>query len=869
MEWLSRLIALLRSRKLEAEYDDELRFHLEMKERDNVASDMTPEQARREAALQFGNQTRVREQCRESNGIPWISSILQDLRYGWRSLLKDRGFTVTALLALTLGIGVNTAIFTVIRGVMLRPLPFPDAQKIVMIYSDQVRDGQFHQMMVWSPKGAFDLQRHSHSLESLASFTGGLMALTGSGQPREVWSMQVTPPFLAVLGIQPALGRSFLDREGIPGLDDVALLSDKFWRSNFHADPSVVGRQVTLDGRKRTVIGVIPPLALQPIEWMMQPADIVVPAALDPAEDHNAYLRVIAKLKPGFTEQQTQAELSAMEANLDSTRPPDRRGGSVRIVPLQRALADGVRVLLFVLLGAVSLILSIACANVANLLLARAGVRRREMAVRVSLGASRPRLIRQLLTESVLLSVTGGLLAVILCYWTVPLLLRLAPAGQIPRADDIRIDSEVLLFSLALSVLTGIVFGLAPAMHATKTRIHGAARSQNLRGFLVAAEVALTLVLLAGAGLLLKSFYQIMTVPAGFEREHILTVTVSLPDRIYTTTDPMRRFYESVLDRLRTLPGVESIGLVSSLPLGVQWFRGDFTIEGQPANDWMVGKPNVSADYFRTMGIPLLRGRFFDAHDSAGAQPVGIITESIARHFFAGQDPIGRRLTLDDPKDGHWLTIVGVVGDIKQEKLASGVQPEVYVPFQQESKTFFMDVGSFVIRTRQDATSVAEAVRKQIQTVDPDLPLFETATVEELMDRSVASPRFETRLLTGFAALALLLASIGIYGVVAYGVSQRTQEIGIRRALGATRGNILGIVLGGNLRYVLAGLTLGIGGALAATRVLATFLYEVKPRDPEVLLLAPGMLAAIAFIASYLPARKAMQVEPSVALRYE
>ena len=485
------------------------------------------------------------------------------------------------------------------------------------------------------------------------------------------------------------------------------------------------------------------------------------------------------------------------------------------------------------------------------------------------MGASRTRLIRQLLTESLLLALSGGILGLIVTYWSVPLLLVLAPAGQLPRAADIRVDGEVLLFAVALSIVTGIVFGLAPAIQATKTRVDRATSNQKLRGFLVAAEVALTLVLLAGAGLLLKSFHRMMIVPAGFERDHILTVTVALPDRIYTTTDPMRRFYTSVLDRLQTLPGVDSAGMVSSLPLGVQWFRGDFTIEGQPPNDWMVGKPNVGADYFRTMGIPLLRGRLFDAHDTNTAQPVAIITESIAKRFWGDRDPIGRRLTLDDPKDGYWLTIVGVVGDVKQEKLAAEVQPEVYVPFQQERRTFFMDVGSFVIRTRQDAASVGEAVRKQIQTVDPDLPLFETATVQELVERSVASPRFQTRLLTAFAALALLLAAIGIYGVVAYGVSQRTQEIGIRRALGAGTSDILRTVVGSNWRYVLAGLTIGIGGALAATRVLATFLYDVKPRDPLILLLAPALLAAIALIASYLPARKAMQVEPSIALRYE
>lgn len=863
MEWLSRLAAMLRGRKLETEYDDELRFHLEMKERDNLAAGMPPDEARREAGLHFGNATRVREQCRESNGISWMSSLWQDVCFGLRSLRHNPAFTVTALLALVLGIGANTAMFTVIRGVILRPIPLPDSGRILMIYSGDVRNGP----VSWTPMDSYDLAHHNRSFDAVTAFTGGVMALTGNGEPRQVTMANVTAPFLSVLGLKPPLGRTFLETDQ----DDVVMIGDNFWRGSWRADPAIIGRQIRLDGRKRTVIGVLPPFSFRPAGFINLNTDVFMPMILDPAQDHNAFLVLAGRLKTGVTVQQAQAELSSLLAELERSKPPDRRGGRAVLVPLQEAVAENIRTLLFILLGAVTLVLGIACANVANLLLARAGARRQELAVRASLGASRARLIRQLLTESVLLSLAGGSLGLLLCYWAVPLLIALAPEGQIPRTGDIRVDGFVLAFALTVSLLTGIVFGVVPALYATQSKPgrFQTRRAQSLRGVLVAAEVALTLVLLSGAGLLVKSLYRMLVTSTGFERENILTTTVALPDRVYTTPDPMRRFYSSVLTRIQSLPGVESAGMVSMLPLGVQWFRGDFTIEGQPPNHWMVGKPDASPDYFHAMGIPLRRGRVFDAHDTSTAPQVAIVSESIARHFFQDSDPIGHRLTLDDPKEGRWLTIVGVVGDIKQEKLASTTEPQVYVPFEQETRTFFMDLGSFIVRTPLNPATTAEAIRKQINAVDPDLPVFESATVEELMDRSAASSRFETRLLVGFASLALLLAAIGIYGVVAYGVSQRTQEIGIRRALGASQPHILRIVMGRNLPYLAAGLALGAAGALASTRVLTSLLYDVQPHDLPVLVLAPVLLAAIALLASYVPARAAMEVEPTIALRYE
>ncbi len=862
MEYLSRLIAMLRSRRLEAEYDDELSFHLEMKAREYEALGMSPEQARREAALRFGNLTIVRERCRESNGISWLSSLWQDIGFGWRSLRHNPAFTVTALLALILGIGANTAMFTLIRGVLLQPIPLPDSDRIVTICSGAFRNGVFERSESWTPKATYEIGHHIRSFAAVTGFTGGTMALTGAGEPRQISMATVTQPFFAVLGLKPTLGRTFVDTDQ----DDAVILSDRFWRTAWHADPTILDRQITLDGRKRTVVGVLPTFA----PLINGDPDVFTPLTLDAAQDNNAFLYMAGRLKPGVTVQQARSELSSLLAELDRSLPLERRGGRAVLTPLQQAVAENIRTLLLILLGAVGLVLCIACANVANLLLARAGARRQEIAVRGSLGASRTRLIRQLLTESVLLSLTGGLLGLLLCSWAVPVLLALAPEGQIPRTGDIHVDGVVFTFALAVSLLTGIVFGLVPAVYATQTSPgRFKMRGQNLRGFLVAAEVALTLILLSGAGLLMKSLYRMMVSPTGFDRQNILTTTVSLPDRVYSSTPAMRRFYSSVLTRVQSLPGVESAGIVSMLPLGTQWFRGDFTIEGQPGNDWMVGKPDASPGYFRAMGIPLLRGRAFNAHDTSTAPPVAIISESIARQFFQDRDPIGRRLTLDDPKTGPWRTIVGVVGDIKQEKLASSTEATVYVPFEQEPRTVFMDRGSFVVRTARNPVGMVEAIRKQINAVDPDLPVFENATVQELVDRSAALSRFETRLLAGFAALALLLAAIGIYGVVAYGVSQRTQEIGVRRALGAGPRHILGIVIGRNLPYLVAGLALGIAGTLASTRVLSSLLYAVQPHDSFVLLAAPVLLGLIALLASYLPARAAMEVEPTVALRYE
>jgi predicted permease len=861
-------MAMLRGRRLEAEYDDELNFHLEMKAHQYEAAGMTPEQARREAALHFGNSTIVREGCREANGISWISSLWQDIGFGVRSLRHNPAFTVSALLALVLGIGANTALFTVIRGVLLRPIPLPDSGRIVLIDSGAFRNGVFERSESWTPKASYDIAHHSRSFNSVTAFTGGVMALTGAGEPRNVSMANVTEPFFRVLGLKPRLGRTFLNTDRlVADQDDGVILGERFWRVAWHADPAIIGRQITLDGRKRTIIGVLPTFA----PLINGDPDVFTPLTLNPAEDNNAFLYMAGRLKPSVTTQQAQAELSSMLSELDRTLPLDRRGGRGVLIPLQEAVAEKIRTLLLILLGAVALILLIACANVANLLLARAGARHQEIAIRASLGASRARLIRQLLTESVLLSLAGGLLGLLLCFWAVPVLLALAPEGQIPRTGDIRVDGLVFTFALIISLLTGLVFGIAPALYATQptpSRFQ-TRRAQNLRGVLVAAEVALTLALLSGAGLLLKSLYRMMVTPTGFDRQNILTTTVALPDRVYTTTQPMRRFYCSVLERIQLLPGVDSAGMVSMLPLGVQWFRGDFTIEGQPDNHWMVGKPDASPDYFRAMGIPLLRGRPFDARDTSSAPNVAIISESIARQFFRNSDPIGHRLTLDDPKEGRWLTIVGVVGDVKQERLAATTEPQVYVPFEQEPRTVFMSLGSLIVRTRLDPASMAESIRKAINAVDPDLPVFENATVQQLVDRSAASSRFETRLLAGFALLALLLAAIGIYGVVAYGVSQRTQEIGIRRALGADKSHILGIVIGRNLPYLVAGLALGIAGTLASTRVLSSLLYDVQPHDVLVLLAAPVLLGLIALLASYLPARAAMEVEPTVALRYE
>jgi len=804
-----------------------------------------------------------------------MRSLIQDIRYAARTLGRKPGFTAVAVIALALGIGANTAVFTVLNGVLLRPLPFPEPERLFLI-SFANQHGPFRNEPSLADRNYLQFRREDRLFEHIAAFTANSVSLTGVGDPVRIAGAGVTAEFFATLRVQPMIGRSFLADEDQPGRNHVTLLSDKLWRSRFGAEPRVLGQSIKLDGENFTVIGVMPSGFKFPSD-----AEIWTPmnVHLDP---HNSFmLPVLGRLKPGASPQQAQAELETVAQRFflsPGENPGDRLA---KILPLKELLVRDVRNSLWIFAGAVGFVLLIACVNVANLLLARAAGRAQEMALRTALGAGRWRLIRQLLAESTLVSLAGGIAGLLLALWLVPALLALAPEGKIPRLDQIHLDGWVLAFTVLVSVATGIAFGLAPALHATRRELREslsqgsrtfASRHEGLRSVLVVAEIALALVLLTGAGLMLKSFVRLRAVNPGFRAGNVLTMTVELPDAVYQTASQLQDFHTRTLARLSGLPGVIAAGAVNWSPLGGLLTKGDFQLEGgrQLPRDYMTDKLCVSPAYFRTMGIRLLRGRVFTERDSAGAPGVAIVSQSVAKTLWPGEDPIGNRISEEDhPKPGDWLTIIGVVDDVRQMNVADKPDSALYFPYAQVDKTFWLSTMTFAVRTRSNPQPLAAAMRAALHAVDPDQPVVSMSTMQERIDASTAEPQFQTRLLGTFSLLALVLSAVGIYGVLAYQVTQRTREIGIRMALGAEKRDVLGMVLRHTLVLAGAGVVLGTAGALAVTRVLANFLFEVKPTDPLTFAAVAALLACVALLSGLIPARRATRVDPMVALRYE
>jgi putative ABC transport system permease protein len=799
------------------------------------------------------------------------ADVIQDLRHAGRMLRRNPGFTIVAILALAVGIGANTAVFTVVNGVLLRPLPFPESGRLFLI-SNLPRRSPFPLSPGLIERDYLEFRRNNRSFEGIATFSSLGAVLTGAGDPVRVPTAAVTPDFFAVLRMSAGLGRTFGsgdDREHI------AILSDNLWRNRFGADPRVIGRTITLDGVARTVVGVMPPgFSFPPDAQLWTPLEIRV----DP---HNATLRpVLGRLKPGVSRQQAQSELEALVTAL----PPEhgeKRGDSVaRIVPLKELVVGDVRGSLLIFSGAVAFVLLIACANVANLLLMRVASRRQEVSVRAALGAGRWRLIRQLLTESTLLSLAGAAAGLVVALWTVPVLLALAPPGKLPRANDVRIDGWVLGATLLVSVLTGIVSGLAPAFRISRrdARLSNVAarvetgRRERLRAAFVITEVALAVVLLSGAGLMLRSFLWLRTVNPGFRPENVLTMTIELPPAVYKTAAQMRAFHDSILAKLSAIPGVAAAGAVNWRPLGGMLIKGDFQVDGGrtlPRN-YMVDKPAISPGYFRAMGIRMLRGRDFDPRDNESGPGVAIVSESVARRLWPGEEPIGKRISMEDhakPKD--WLTVVGVVDDIRQQTLRQPPDSAIYRPYLQVSQPFFLSHMTFVVRTGPNPQSAASAMLAAVRETDKDQPAETIATMQDLIAATTAEPLFETRLLAAFSTIALLLAAIGIYGVLAYSVTERTREIGIRMALGAVKSDVVGMVLRHTLALAGVGIVFGLAGAFAVSRVLAKFLFNVSPTDAVTLLSVTLLLAGVALMTAWIPARRAAGVDPAVALRYE
>ncbi|MBZ5534539.1 MAG: ABC transporter permease [Acidobacteriia bacterium] len=887
--WFLRLAGLFNKARHDHELANELESHLQMHIEDNLRSGMNPEEARRQALIRLGNIESTKENYRDRRGLPALETLLQDVRYSLRMLGKNPGFTAVAVITLALGIGGNTAIFSVIDAVILRPLPFDSPERLVAVWESSPRVGVYHSTI--SYPDFVDWKQQNHVFERMAAFHTADFTLTGMDEPAHLLGGVVSSDLFPLLGVKPKLGRDFLPSEDSLGTAKgrPVILSYGLWQRRFGSDSQVIGQSIVLDNQPYTIVGVMPqsfqyPIESKPIElWTTMLVDMITTDHSKPmtAQRGAHYLGAIARLKPHVSLQQARAELETIANALAQQYPDTNKYGGATAEPELDRLVGDIRPALLILFRAVGCVLLIACVNVANLLLARATVRRKEIAIRSALGASRSRIVRQLLTESVLLSLLGGVFALLLTLWGTNGLLALSPQN-LPRLSGVHLSAHVFAFTAIASLLTGLLFGLLPAI---RVSMSGAAEAINeggrsatpdsrrhsrLRSMLGAAEMALALVPLVGAGLLMQSFVRLQRVKLGFDPAKVLTVNLALPEARYTTAQ-QATFFRQLLPRLGSLPGVQSASAVYPLPLGDDQISISFEIDGrpvarseQPSTNYRTAAP----DYFRTMHIPLLRGRDFTERDDEKAHPVIIVNETFAKRFFPNEDPLGKRIkpgmsTL--PGGSVMREIIGVVGDVKHRGLSYASGPEVYEPQNQMPFNGL----TLVIRGDNDPRSLIGAVREQVEAQDKDLPLFDSKLMEDYLYASIAEPRFNTLLLTIFAVVALALAAVGLYGVMSYSVAQRTHEIGIRMALGAGRRDVLKLVIGQGLLIVVFGIALGLVGAGLAARMMAGLLFGVESLHPPTFVGVALLLGVVALLACYLPARRATRVDPMVALRYE
>jgi len=814
-----------------------------------------------------------------------METLLQDIRYGIRMLLKSPGLSIVATVALALGIGANTAIFSVVNGVLLRPLPFPDPDSLMAVFETDQQRGQLRGSH--SFPNFFDLREQNQTFERLAAYHGSDFILTGSGEASRLQGAVVTWDLFPLLGVAPSLGRSFAPQEDKPNESGrVVVLSQALFERRFNSDPGLINQSITLDGTKYTVIGVMPrsfqfPIQNEPVElWTTIAGDA---SGSSPTTNQRGahFLSLVARLKPGITQDQAQADVNTIATRLRQQYPDTNSRKGIFVETALRALVGDIRPALLILLGAVACVLLIACANVANLLLARATSRHKEMAVRAALGASRARVIRQMLTESVLLAVVGGGVGLVLAVWWSDLLIALGKE-DIPRALQVGVDWRVLSFTAGLSVLTGLVFGVVPAFHSSKTELTeslkeggrgapGGARRNRMRNVLVVVELAVAVVLLVGAGLLIQSLWRLQKVKSGLESDNVLTLSVALPDVKYDS-EKQSQFFQELRSKLESLPGVRSASGILPLPLSGDRFSLSFQIEGrpvpkkdEPSGDFFA----IDTGYFKTMGIPILKGRDFNQFDQHKSAPVIIVTEAFAKTHFPGEEAVGKRIqpgisTFDNEK-APMREIVGVVGDVRNRALNTEARPAFYEPITQVP---FPQM-SVVVKTTGDPHSLIPTVTREVTQFDKDLPVFSVKSMNEYLASSVAAPRFNTTLLSIFAGVALVLTIIGLYGVMSYSVAQRTNEIGIRMALGAQTHNVVSLVVAQGLKLVLLGLAIGLVGAFAASRIVKSLLFGVTTKDPLTFALAAVVLGVVGLLACYLPARRATKVDPIEALRCE
>ena len=810
-----------------------------------------------------------------------METLLKDIRYGVRGLLKRPGFTAIALITLALGIGANTAIFSVVNAVLLRPLPFRNADQLVIVWEDAGFLG--FPRNTPAPANYADWKTQNQSFVDMAACAEKSFNITGDGEPERVTAHAVTANFFPVFGVPPLLGRNFLPDEDRPGGNKVAMLSYSLWQSRYGGDPQILNRDILLNGEKFSVVGVMP----SGFQFLEKEVRLWVPLALSPEELANRgghYLNVVARLKPGVGLPQAQADMNAVMRRITTDHPRETFDGKIGalVMPLREQLAGDARGSLVVLLVAVAFVLLIACANVAGLLLARAVGRRREVALRMALGAGRARVIRQLLTESLLLSLVAGLLGTFLAYWSFSFLQGLVPA-EMALTTTLTLDTRILAFTILVSIITGIVFGLVPALQAARVDLNEALKqggtratsSGRLRNALIVFEVALSVVLLIGAGLLMQTLFQIFRQYSILQPEKILTMRTELPRKKTRDLQQRNQFLQQVLERVEHLPGVEAAGYTTSVPLLWKGGTSGFYPEGLkapiPGMAYDANDRQVSANYLQTMNIPLRQGRYFDERDNAQAIPVAIINETMAREYWPGENALGRRFKLGDPddKESPWRQIVGIVADVRQMGLDEPVKAEMYFPYEQVKDESFYTPRDLVIRTNGDTSNLVGPVRQAIREVDPDQPVSNVATMAEVLGTEAAQRRMGMIMLVGFAALALLLASLGIYGVLAYFVTLHTSEIGVRQALGATPRNILFMVLRKGMGLTLLGVVIGLGFSFLLTRLMRSLLFGVKASDPLTFVTVPLVLGLVALLACLIPARRATRIDPLVALRYE
>jgi putative ABC transport system permease protein len=878
----TKLRALLRKSEVERELDEELRYHIEQQTEQNIRLGMNPEEARYAARKAFGGVEQAKERSRDARGARWIEEFWQDMRYGARMLAKNPGFTFVAALTLALGIGANTAIFSVIEAVILRPLPYQDSERLCMLWkSVPARNIEWD----WTSYPTIqDWREQSRSFEDMAAIllpAGSEVTLQSDAGPERIQGSKVSGNFFEMLGVKPLLGRAFSDDEARRG-DDVVVLSYGFWQRRFGGDGAIVGRTLHLDNRSATIIGVMPPN----FQFPDKNAQLWLPLSGDHRWTRFQEIRLadafsaLARLKPGVSIEEARAEMNAIAGRLAQQYPATDANLGVRVAPLFDQIAGAqLRRALWVLGGAVLCVLLIACSNIASLLVVRGAARRKELAVRAALGAGRWRLLRQLATENILLSLLGGLAGLLFACWALRALLSIVPE-DLPRADGIAINGTALAFAFTLCLLTGVVFGLLPAAQITRGNLHSSlnesgrsasagAGVRRARGLLVTTQFTLAIVLLAGAGLMVRSFLLLDAVKPGFDTTHLLKMTVRLPDEWYTAEARMRAFFEEAIRKIEQLPGVHGAAVGGAVS---DSFRGrvpnvSIVIEGRPATQAPERhvRNMVSNGYFRVMGIPLRQGRLFSAGDHSGSPGVAVISETMARRFWPSESPLGKRFKEVLPgADSEWLTVIGVVGDVVTNRDGT-----VYPTFYNTTSQFAWWNWRLVVRTESPPLELAAAVRRAVRSIDSTVPDFEITTVEQALAKLDRPRKFQTQLIGAFAVTALLPAAVGLYGLMSYLVAQRAKEIGIRVALGAQRRDVLKLIIGQGMAVALTGVLPGLAAALALTRLIKSLLFGVSATDPLTFGVIALMLLCVAFLACLVPARRAMKVDPMAALRSE